>query len=76
VVDTELVVCSGKAERDAALEMAGRIDGDQRVTVAARAIAFPARSTDDPNRCRVARTTRFTLKVRLSKKSNGTIGTR
>jgi IS5 family transposase len=35
VVDTELVLCSGKAERDAALEMAGRIDGDQRVTVGA-----------------------------------------
>src|SRR5579863_4215388 len=35
VVDTELVLCSGTAERDAALEMAGRIDGDQRVTVGA-----------------------------------------
>jgi hypothetical protein len=35
VVDTELVLCSGRAERDAALEMAGRIDGDQRVTVGA-----------------------------------------
>jgi transposase len=35
VVDAELVLCSGKAERDAALEMAGRIDGDQRVTVGA-----------------------------------------
>ncbi len=35
VVDTELVLCSGMAERDAALEMAGRIDGDQRVTVGA-----------------------------------------
>ena len=33
VVDTELVVCGGKAERDAALEMAGRLAGDQRVTV-------------------------------------------
>lgn len=35
VVDTELVLCSGKAERDAALDMAGRINGDQRVTVGA-----------------------------------------
>src|SRR6202167_320767 len=35
VVDTELVLCSGTAEREAALEMAGRIDGDQRVTVGA-----------------------------------------
>jgi hypothetical protein len=35
VVDTELVLCSGTAERDAALEMAGRIAGDQRVTVGA-----------------------------------------
>jgi IS5 family transposase len=34
-VDTELVLCSGKAEREAALEMAGRIEGDQRVTVGA-----------------------------------------
>jgi transposase len=33
VVDTELVVCSGTAERDAAMQMAERIDGDQRVTV-------------------------------------------
>jgi hypothetical protein len=33
VVDTELVLCSGSAERDAALEMAGRIAGEQRVTV-------------------------------------------
>ena len=32
VVDTKLVLCSGKAEREAALEMAGRINGDQRVT--------------------------------------------
>ena len=35
VVDTELVLCSGMAERDAALDMAGRIDGEQRVTVGA-----------------------------------------
>jgi transposase len=35
VVDTELVLCSGSAERDAALEMAERIAGDQRVTVGA-----------------------------------------
>src|SRR6202163_302220 len=35
VVDTELVVCSGSAERDAALQMAERIEGDQRVTVGA-----------------------------------------
>jgi transposase len=35
VVDTELVLCSGTAERDAALQMAGRIEGDQRVTVGA-----------------------------------------
>jgi len=35
VVDTELVICSGMAERDAALQMAERIDGDQRVTVGA-----------------------------------------
>jgi len=34
VVDTELVLCSGTAERDAALQMAGRITGVQRVTVA------------------------------------------
>ena len=33
VVDTELVECSGTAERDAALRMAERIQGDQRVTV-------------------------------------------
>ena len=33
VVDTELVLCSGMAERDAALQMAGRITGVQRVTV-------------------------------------------
>ena len=35
VVDTELVLCSGTAERDAALDMAARIEGDQRVTVGA-----------------------------------------
>jgi IS5 family transposase len=35
VVDTALVQCSGTAERDAALQMAGRIKGDQRVTVGA-----------------------------------------
>lgn len=35
VVDTELVLCSGKAEPDAALDMTGRIDGDERVTVGA-----------------------------------------
>jgi transposase len=33
VVDTELVLCSGTAEREAALQMAERIGGDQRVTV-------------------------------------------
>lgn len=35
VVDTELLQCTGTAERDAALLMAERIDGAQRVTVAA-----------------------------------------
>lgn len=35
VVDTELVMCSGTAEREAAVEMAERIDGDHRVTVGA-----------------------------------------
>jgi hypothetical protein len=35
VVDTELVMCSGTAERDAAVHMAERIEGDQRVTVGA-----------------------------------------
>src|SRR6202790_784073 len=35
VVDTELVQCSGTAERDAALLMAERIKGFERVTVAA-----------------------------------------
>jgi transposase len=33
VVDTELVQCSGTAERDAALRMAERIEGEGRVTV-------------------------------------------
>jgi transposase len=35
VVDTELLQCNGTAERDAALLMAERIEGDGRVTVAA-----------------------------------------
>jgi transposase len=35
VVDTELVECSGTAERDAALSMAERIAGENRVTVGA-----------------------------------------
>src|SRR6202795_2446237 len=35
VVDTALVMASGTAERDAAVEMAERIDGDQQVTVGA-----------------------------------------
>jgi transposase len=35
VVDTELLQCNGTAERDAALLMAERIDGNQRVTIAA-----------------------------------------
>jgi transposase len=35
VVDTELVLCGGTAERDAALQMAERIDGEKRVTVGA-----------------------------------------
>ncbi len=35
VVDTELIECSGTAERDAALQMAERIDGAGRVTLAA-----------------------------------------
>jgi hypothetical protein len=35
VVDTELLLCCGSAERDAALEMAVLIAGDQRVTVGA-----------------------------------------
>jgi IS5 family transposase len=35
VVDTELVQCNGTAERDAAMLMAERLDGDDRVTLAA-----------------------------------------
>lgn len=35
VVDTELVECSGTAERDAALQMAERIAGENRVTMGA-----------------------------------------
>ena len=35
VVDTELLQCSGTAERDAAMLMAERIEGDERVTLAA-----------------------------------------
>ena len=35
VVDTEIVRCSGTAEREAALRMVERIPGDQRVTVGA-----------------------------------------
>ncbi len=35
VVDTELLQCNGTAERDAAMLMAERLDGTQRVTVAA-----------------------------------------
>jgi IS5 family transposase len=35
VVDTEVMMCSGTAERHAALLMAERIEGDQRVTVGA-----------------------------------------
>ena len=35
VVDTELLQCNGTAERDAAMLMAERLDGDQRVTLAA-----------------------------------------
>ena len=34
-VDTELVICSGTAEREAAVQMVERIEGDQRVTVGA-----------------------------------------
>ena len=34
VVDTELLLCSGTAERDAGMLMAERIDGDDRVTLA------------------------------------------
>ena len=33
VVEAELVMASGTAERDAAIEMAGRIEGEKRVTV-------------------------------------------
>ncbi len=35
VVDTELLQCNGTAERDAALLMVERLEGTQRVTVAA-----------------------------------------
>jgi transposase len=35
VVDTELLQCNGTAERDAAVLMAERIDGEERVTLAA-----------------------------------------
>jgi transposase len=35
VVDTELLQCNGTAERDAAMLMAERLDGDGRVTLAA-----------------------------------------
>src|SRR5712672_2692362 len=35
VVDTELLQCNGTAERDAAVLMAERMDGDERVTLAA-----------------------------------------
>jgi transposase len=35
VVDTELLQCNGTAERDAAMLMAERLDGDDRVTLAA-----------------------------------------
>lgn len=35
VVDTELLPCHGTAERDAAMLMAERIEGDERVTLAA-----------------------------------------
>ena len=35
VVDKELLLCSGTAERDAAMMMAERIDGVERVTLAA-----------------------------------------
>src|SRR5437763_11307186 len=34
VIDTELLHCNGTAERDAALLMAERIEGEQRVTIA------------------------------------------
>ena len=35
VVDAELMQCSGTAERDAAMRMAERLEGTQRVTVGA-----------------------------------------
>jgi IS5 family transposase len=35
VVDTELLLCSGTAERDAAMMMAERVDGVERITLAA-----------------------------------------
>jgi transposase len=35
VVDTELLLCSGTAERDAAMMMAERVDGVKRITLAA-----------------------------------------
>jgi IS5 family transposase len=35
VVDTELVQCGGTAERDAAMIMAERVEGDHRITLAA-----------------------------------------
>jgi transposase len=35
VVDTELLQCNGTAERDAAMLMAERVDGDRRVTLGA-----------------------------------------
>jgi len=35
VIDTELVQCSGRAEREAALEMVQRVEGSARITVAA-----------------------------------------
>jgi len=35
VVDTELLQCNGTAERDAAMMMAERVDGIERITLAA-----------------------------------------
>ena len=35
VVDTELAHCSGTAERDAAVRMVNRTEGNSRITVAA-----------------------------------------
>jgi len=35
VVDTELLQCKGTAERDAAMIMAERVDGVERITLAA-----------------------------------------